>query len=184
MRISLVLVDAGWGETTDTIYEWCRRSKWANMVRPSHGRYVGAAKLPFGEWRSNKGDVCGLNWRSPVPKAPRYIRHVAFDSNWWKSFVHKRLSLARAARGELSLFGKPADHRLYADHLTAEYSVRTTGQGRTVDEWQLKSSKPDNHWFDCTVGVAVGASVLGATPSLDDQSATPTKTRKKRVAYL
>ena len=184
MRLSVVLVDAGWGEATDTIYEWCRRSKWANMVRPSHGRYVGAAKLPFGEWRSSKGDVCGLNWRSPVPKAPRYIRHVAFDANWWKSFVTKRLSLARAARGELSLFGKPADHRLYADHLTAEYPVRTMGQGRTVDEWQLKSSKPDNHWFDCTVGVAVGASVLGATPSLDELLAPQTKARKKRVSYI
>ncbi len=32
---------------------------------------------------------------------------------------------------------------LFAEHLTAEYRVRTKGRGRTVDEWKLPAHKPD-----------------------------------------
>jgi len=30
-----------------------------------------------------------------------------------------------------------------------------------VDEWKLPGHKPDNHWFDCVVGCAAGASIQG-----------------------
>jgi hypothetical protein len=64
--------------------------------------------------------------------------------------------------GCLSLFGHDRErHRLLAEHLTAEYRVRTEGRGRVVDEWRLKPDGPDNHWFDGVVGCAVAASVLG-----------------------
>ncbi|KKL08208.1 hypothetical protein LCGC14_2578180 [marine sediment metagenome] len=56
---------------------------------------------------------------------------------------------------------RAAEHRLFADHVTAEYRVRTEGRGRKVDEWKLPPSKPDNHWLDCLVGCAVAASTLG-----------------------
>ena len=39
--------------------------------------------------------------------------------------------------------------------------MRTDGQGRTVQEWKLKPSGPDNHWFDCLVGCAVATSICG-----------------------
>ena len=54
------------------------------------------------------------------------------------------------------------DHRLLAEHLTAEYRVRTSAKGREVDEWKAKVGRPDNHWLDCLVGCAAAASVLGA----------------------
>ena len=64
--------------------------------------------------------------------------------------------------GCLSLFGDKADlHRLFADHLTAEYRVKTEGRGRTVDEWKLRPERSDNHWLDCLVGCAVAASMQG-----------------------
>lgn len=51
------------------------------------------------------------------------------------------------------LFGRNAGrHRLFAEHLTAEYYITTEGRGRTVNEWTLPAHKPDNHWFDCLVG--------------------------------
>ncbi|MFP4053562.1 MAG: hypothetical protein ACLFV7_06845 [Phycisphaerae bacterium] len=53
------------------------------------------------------------------------------------------------------LFGRKAGtHRLLADHLTAEYRVKTEARERTVDEWELRTSRPDNHWLDCRVGAA------------------------------
>jgi phage terminase large subunit GpA-like protein len=64
--------------------------------------------------------------------------------------------------GCLSIFGsKPIQHRLFGEHLTAEYRVQTEGRGRTVDEWKLPVQKPDNHWFDCLVGCAAAASMQG-----------------------
>ncbi|NQU22268.1 MAG: hypothetical protein HQ567_13375 [Candidatus Nealsonbacteria bacterium] len=66
-------------------------------------------------------------------------------------------------KGCLSLFGsKPDQHRLFAEHITAEYRVKTQGRGRTVDEWKLRPSAVDNHWLDCLVGSAVAASIQGA----------------------
>ncbi len=61
-----------------------------------------------------------------------------------KSFVHERLATAMGDPGCLSIFGRKATpHRLFAEHLTAEYHVRTEGRGRTVDEWKLPAHKPD-----------------------------------------
>jgi hypothetical protein len=57
---------------------------------------------------------------------------------------------------------RPDAHRLLAEHLTAEYRVRTEGRGRTVDEWKLRVDRFDNHWLDCAVGCAVAASMAGA----------------------
>ena len=32
----------------------------------------------------------------------------------------------------------------------------------TVEEWSARPGRPDNHWLDCLVGCAVGASMQGA----------------------
>jgi len=45
---------------------------------------------------------------------------------------------------------------------TAEYRVKTEGRGRTAHEWKLRPEASDNHWLDCLVGCAVGASIQGA----------------------
>ena len=91
------------------------------------------------------------------------MRHVVYDTNYWKSFVYARLAVPMGDTGCLSLFGRdPNEHRLFAEHLTAEYRVKTSGRGRTVDEWKLRPERSDNHWFDCLVGCAVAASMQGA----------------------
>ena len=60
------------------------------------------------------------------------------------------------------LFGRdPAAHVLFGDHISSEYSVRTAGRGREVDEWKLRPDRHDNHWLDTTVGCCVAASICG-----------------------
>ena len=109
------------------------------IVMPSHGRFVGASSMPFSEYKRKPGDRVGHNWRIPNVQGKRAVRHVVFDTNYWKSFVHARLAVAMGDRGCLSLFGdQPDQHRLFAEHLTAEYRVKTEGRGRTVDEWKLR----------------------------------------------
>jgi hypothetical protein len=163
MRIDRCLVDANWGSSTDVVYQFCRQSPHAGVVLPSHGRFVGASSVPFSEYRRKQGDRLGLNWRIPNVSGKRAVRHVVFDTNYWKSFVHARLAVPMGDRGCLSLFGDgPGMHRLFAEQVTAEYRVKTEGRGRTVDEWRLRPEAGDNHWLDGLVGCAVAASIQGA----------------------
>jgi len=163
MRIDRCLIDANWGQSTDVVYQFCRQSPFAGVLLPSHGRYVGASSTPFSDYTRKRGDRVGLHWRIPSTIGRRRVRHVLVDTNYWKSFVHARLAVAIGDPGCLSLFGRDEKaHRMLADQLTAEYSVRVEGRGRTVDEWKLKASRPDNHWLDCLVGCAAAASMQGA----------------------
>ena len=164
LKIEKALIDANWGQSTDIIYQFCRQNVHAGVLLPSHGRYVGASSKPMTEYRKQPGDRLGLNWMMPNVAGKRAIRHVIYDSNFWKSFVHARLAVPLSDKGSLSLYGRiPGIHQLFAEHLTAEYRVKTQGRGRWVDEWKLKPERSDNHWLDCTAGCAVCASMLGAT---------------------
>ena len=92
-----------------------------------------------------------------------------------------RLAVPMGDHGCISLFGdKPDQHRLFAEHLTNEYRVKTEGRGRTVDEWKLRPERSDNHWFDCLVGSAVAASISGAV--LPGTSGVPTA-KRERVSF-
>ena len=127
------------------------------------------------------GDRVGHNWRVPNVHGKRAVRHALYDTNYWKSFIHARLAVAMGDKGCLSLFGdKPDQHRLFAEHLTAEYRVKTEGRGRTVDEWKVRPERGDNHWFDCLVGCAVAASIQGAVLFGTDGQA-PAK--RERVSF-
>ena len=164
MKISRCLIDANWGNSTDVVYQFCRQSSHAAIVMPSHGRYVGAASTPFGEYKPKRGDRIGLHWRIPGVQGKRAIRYALIDTNYWKTFVHARLAVPMGDPGCLSLFAPApgADHRLLSEHVTSEYRVKTSGRGRELDEWKLRTPGSDNHWLDCLVGCAVGASMLGA----------------------
>jgi len=163
VRIDRCLIDANWGTSTDVVYQFCRQSRHAAVLLPSHGRFVGASSTPFSEYRRKRGDRVGLNWRIPNVQGRRAVRHVVFDSNYWKSFVHGRLAAPMGDKGCLSLFGRdPGAHRLLAEHLTAEYRVKTEGRGRVVDEWKFRPEAVENHWLDGLVGCAVAASIQGA----------------------
>lgn len=164
LKIERAMIDANWGASTDIVYEFCRQSQFGAILLPSHGRYVGAGSKPMTEYKKQPGDRLGLNWMIPNVRGKRAIRHCIFDANFWKTFIHARLGVPMGDKGCLSLYGRqPLQHQLLAEHLTAEYRVKTTGRGRTVDEWKLRPERSDNHWFDCMVGCAVCASMLGAT---------------------
>jgi len=159
-RIERALIDANWGESTDIVYQACRTSPLSAVLTPSHGRYVGASSLPFSEYAKHLGDKVGTNWRMPASGGKRAVRHVTYDTNFWKSFSVARLQTSIGEPGCLTLFG-PADHGNLCDHLLAEAPVRTEARGRVVDEWKTKYVGQDNHWWDCLVGNCVAASMLG-----------------------
>ena len=162
MRIEKCLVDANWGQSTDVVYQFCRESAFANVIIPSHGKYIGASSKPMSEYKKAVGDRVGHNCRMPNIRGKRAVRHVVFDTNYWKSFVASRLLESMGDRGSLSLWGRSSEaHMLFAEHLTAEYRVKTEGRGRRVEEWKMRPEGADNHWWDGLVGCAVAASMTG-----------------------
>ena len=115
--------------------------------------------------KKRPGEQVGLHWRMPNVNGKRCVRHVLIDTNFWKSFIQARLAVPLGDPGCLSLFAPDllaGEHRLLAEHLTAEYRVRTQGRGRELDEWKIRKPGTDNHWLDCLVGCAVLASMRGA----------------------
>jgi len=177
MRIDQALVDAGWGESTDIVHDWCAVTKSPTLA--AFGRGVGASHLPMSDWSRKPGEKIGLNWRMRISHQ-RKRKYVLHDVNYWKSFVHSRLRTSLGDPGSLSLFGdSPGAHALFAEHMTAEFRVRTTAQGRQVDEWKLRNRNRDNHWFDCVVGAAVAASIDGSELA---GVAPPKRKKRKRIS--
>ncbi len=161
MRIGRCLIDQGW--QTDVVQQFCRQSEHAAVLMPARGHGITASHKPISEYGRHRGDNIDHHWWIPSVRRKRALRHVEMDTNYWKSFVHERLPTAIGDPGCLSIFGRKAvRHRLFAEHLTAEYRVRTEGRGRTVDACKLPAHRPDNHWGDCVVGCAVAASMQGA----------------------
>ena len=160
LRIDRILIDANWGQTTSLVKQFCRQSEHASLLLPSHGHYYGARHKPLSQYEKKTGERLDRDYMWHIPKAERLqVRHITWDTNWWKSFAHARLGVAMGDGGCVSLF-KSNDHRLLADHLTAEYPIHTEGNGRKLDEWEQRVGS-DNHWFDCFVGCMVAASERG-----------------------
>jgi phage terminase large subunit GpA-like protein len=160
MRIDRIMIDANWGQTTSLVKQFCRMSPQAALLLPSHGHYYGARHKPLSQYEKKRGERLDRDYMWHIPQAqPRQVRHIVWDTNWWKSFAHARLGVAMGDRGCVSLFASH-DHRLLADHLTAETPTQTEGHGRKLDEWEQRPGT-DNHWFDCLVGAMVGAAEQG-----------------------
>lgn len=180
VRLDLCLIDANWGESTEVVNKVCRASDHAAVLMPSHGRYYGASRNPIAERKKQRGDRVGLNWYIPAAKGAAKVRHVVWDTNWWKSFVASRLRVPMGGPSGLTIYGsKGEDHRMLAEHLCSERPVPTEGRGRKVDEWQLRRPGLDNHLWDGAVGAAVAASIRGAAMADQHQ---PAARQRRRVS--
>lgn len=181
LRIDRVFVDASDGDSTDVIYRFCR-AKGSSVWMPSHGRFVGETGTAFNDLPRKPGETIGHNWKFPLINQKRFTRHVTYDTNYWKSFVASRLKLPLGSKSSFTLFGaRPDEHRMFADHCTAEAFTRKIGPSRAADIWKLKPGRTENHWFDCFVGSAVAASSVGCQV-LDAGKVGIQPTKKRNLA--
>lgn len=171
--IERLLIDANWGETTDVVYSFAKSAKNRSKIFPSHGKFFGAKSKPFGDYKARKGERIGLHWRSSFDTRGR---RVVIDANYWKSFLYARFLTAPGDPGRLSICGEKREQTLLLEHITAERRVEVEALGRRVDEWAQLPER-DNHWLDCLVGCAVGASMNGAR--LESTS----NVERKRVSF-
>lgn len=161
-RIDSMIVDANY--QSDTVYEFCRRCPYP--VLPSHGRGIKAGDKPIDQYTEKRGDTKGFHWFLTFGDNRRAIKHVLGDVNFWKCFLAARSAAKPGEKGSLSLFGdRPEQHRLFVDHLVAEFPTQTFGRGREVWEWKKRPGQ-DNHWLDCLVLGGIAASMLNV--SLED----------------
>ncbi|MFA5430652.1 MAG: terminase gpA endonuclease subunit [Candidatus Omnitrophota bacterium] len=170
MRLNRGFIDSGEGNATQTVYDFCRQSKWGGIFMASRGKGVTAASIPFCDYKRHPGDrVSKHNWR--IPSATGRAgggRFVLYDTNFWKTFTRSRWNTSLGDKGCLYLFGinknapvgAKVNHSMFIDQMVSEYSVRTEGRGRTVDEWQMRPNN-ENHLWDCLVGCMVAASEQG-----------------------
>ena len=155
LRISQMLVDANWAQTQGTVRDFCRRSSWGPRIMPTHGRFVGASSSTLSDRRPDKGERVGFNWRTSTIGR---LRHLLFDTNSWKTFVSSRIRTPLGDPQSLTIHA--GSHQMLAEQLSSEVPVRVESKERVVDEWRLVPGR-DNHWLDCIVGAAAGASFTG-----------------------
>jgi hypothetical protein len=186
MRIDAALIDANWGQSTATVYSYCRQSRHASLL-PFHGRGITAKQQPLAARKRRAGERAGAEWFMPKTKGTKTPRHVIADTNAVKTIIAERWRVPLGGPGAWSLFSAPpAFHRMAADQWAAEYPVETSGRGRTLLEWILRPGR-DNHLLDCltmatTAGLMRGCSVAGTSAT---QAATrPARAKPRSLADL
>jgi hypothetical protein len=178
LRLTRKLVDRGkWPEP---IIEFCKRSP--HDVMPSRGIGIGAANKPMEEYNKKPGEKIGHHWMVGFSQK-HMTRELNIDTNYWKTWVHERMSLGIGELGGLTLFGTKSDHLMLSDHMVAESCVKTEGRERTVYQW-IQLPGEENHLLDCAVGCAAAANEQGirADPGALSVNRIPPSRRRLRTA--
>ena len=190
MSIEQMLVDSGYKPTL--VYN-VRRKLASPIMQASKGMALRATNKPIASFQRKRGWKFGDDWYVPSVRGTREYPHVCIDTNAWKSFVHRALSVAPGTRGALTLYGTPVtagDHEAFAEQVAAsEYFTEVFAHGRVVNEYKQMPHRPDNHWWDCLVLCAVGASMRGCKPPVQAKAAQrssggPAKRQVKSLAEM
>lgn len=87
---------------------------------------------------------------------------VEADADYWKSFLHSRITTPAGQPGAFSVFSdRPENHLSFAKHLSAEKQVEEFVAGKgTLIRW-IRVHR-NNHWLDASYNACVAAHMLGA----------------------
>jgi hypothetical protein len=183
LHLNVAGIDANW--ETETIKKAVRISGYMNRLIPTHGRSFRPPKTAINELSKKKTDRVGLFWRLRSPREKEAIRHLIYDVDHWKSHHRDRLLIPQEAPGSCSLFAG-RDHTMYADHQLSEYSnfIHDISSQRTVEVWEHRPERPDNHFWDCSVGNSMLGGMLGCVlpdaAAVGQQQIRRRKPKKKR----
>lgn len=141
--VELALIDSG--NNADLVYDFCaNNSDWALPCKGSSNPMLSHYKLS----KVNKSDskAYGMNL-------------VLVDTGKYKDMIAGRM---RKKNGSGSWMVYLGCDREYAEQVTAEHKVNVKmGNGKTKQEWQLKTSHADNHYLDCEVYALTAADIFG-----------------------
>lgn len=91
----------------------------------------------------------------------RTVRLVEYDADYWKSWIHARLTTPLDADGSLSFYaGQPHEHLSLSKHLTSERKTEEFEPGKGMIVRWIRERR-QNHWLDDLVMAAVAAHIAG-----------------------
>ena len=153
MRPAMVFVDSGYKPdkaTDNPVYVFCAESGFGWWPAKGIGETQSTSAL--GEKNMPRGDGWGS---SKIPG--RKIALIDVNADYWKSFVHARLTTPMGQPGAMTLFA--GEHFSFAKHLTAEKKVEEFVAGRgVVIRWVAVHR--NNHYFDATALSCAAANAL------------------------
>lgn len=150
--VSLCLIDSGYD--ADSTYDFCAdNSDWAVPVKGASNPMINHYKIS----KINKTDSKAYG-----------MSLVIVDTGKYKDMIASRMR-KKNGRGSWMVY-KGCD-REYAEQVTSEHKINVkTNNGKVKQEWHLKSSHADNHYFDCEVYCMAAADILGIrTAHLNDE---------------
>jgi hypothetical protein len=181
-----LLIDRGFN--SHLIDQFIEQSPLSSLISTTKGQYYGAkTRIHMSDYQRKDGEIfSNEGWIITRGLAGGRTRFVLVDTNRWKSFIHSRLKMSAGAKGSLTLCEDSSRHTMLIDHVTSEEcDVRTSEiTQRTCHEWTLRKVGEDNHFFDCMVGSAVAASVLGCRLSGDGKNAFGPKKPRVPLAQM
>jgi hypothetical protein len=134
-----------------------KESLYRHLIVPCSGLFVG----PDDELLHEKAKASSINvWDNCylAPNRDHTLDVFFFDTNYFKTEVHRGFNLEAGVRGSLTIFGKEDDglpvlfdrHKVVAEHCNIERPEREIGKrtGRTRITWKQKVSQPDNEYLD------------------------------------
>lgn len=165
LRFSRILIDAAWGDVTQTVYRFCQASPFGALLLPSFGRGITASNVPMTRWRKKAGET---HFQNCIIKNEGGNTYLNIDTNFWKSFFHNRVGTPMGERATFTIYGHSGktNHSMLYEHLTSEYFTVTSGHGRTLREYRVRASGRRNDWYDCIVGCHAALHLTGI--GLDD----------------
>lgn len=181
-RLDRGLVDCRY--KTSIVEQAIIESPFASTFIPAFGVGIGAKQMPLRLRQGLRGQH-GKHWVFQKPR-DRRLKSVFVDTNYWKQEAYNGLFVPSTHSCAIRLFKAPTSkHQMIADHFCSERAVRVQANGRTIDEWELPSNKPDNHYWDNLVGAMVAANTLGLNKpgELKPQGPKNAKRGKRKAGY-
>lgn len=182
-EITSILIDAGWN--TNTVRKAVEQSKYRTKLHPAFGR--DKRKNPHYFLRPAKpGEIVRHDYRIPPLDRGRKNRHVLVDSDAWISRLTDAFKIPLGSTGAATLFEHTvADgHLMFAEHLTAEYSIEVIVNGIKRREWAIKPGETENHFLDSTKLACVATCISGADPDRKTGLQGTKKKKSPRVAAI
>lgn len=171
--IEKVFVDSGW--QTETVVRFCKERESAGLYWATKGFGTTQYMRQYTDPKGPSGNVRWIGRKYHVSWVPTSGANlVEIDVDWWKSFIHARLTVPLGQPGALSLFDEPdrREHMSFARHLTAERQVKQFIEEKgEITRWQV--IRANNHWLDALTLCGPAGHLLGVR--LGENSPVPAK---------
>lgn len=156
-----VLIDAQWHKTAVPIATICSEAEFAGLLIPAGGQSVGGNDVAIsvrkmGDSAFRVSTDVEWYWKRESGRPKK----VLFDSNYYRSQLHKGLAAEPGTPGSITYNGRVADAVL-ANHLGAKSVKHSVNTKREIEIWTNKPGQDQDHWLDCAVMARVAVEVAG-----------------------